>query len=227
MLSYLPQPWANFSRVCFHITMVLFNVCSIVLCAQGMDNLLIWIFGHTCGFEVAPHFRFQSYESDGENAINGVYSGKFYRVGITAGYFLTSLVVMPLGFQSIADNTGLQILSFFFTTITIAIFFIQFCTVWSENGPEVIFPCFYSRTASPHSRVPGAQQLGVGLRGRKLLPGCYLHHDVIHVLDVHAQLDQREGPPHPTHSNQVQAAQAHTVSLRRLPRCRSGSRCGQ
>merc|ERR1711871_1431352 len=137
VLSYLPQPWANLSRVCFHTTMVLFNVCSIVLCAQGMDNLLIWIFGHTCGLEVAPHFGFQSYESEGQHAINGLYSGKVYRVGITAGYFLTSLVAMPLGFQSIADNSGLQILSFFFTTITIAIFFIQFCTVWSENGPVV------------------------------------------------------------------------------------------
>jgi len=137
VLSLLPRPIANVSRFCYHFTMIGLNMIAIVLCAQAMDNALVWVFGHTYALQVYPEFKFLGLTEKGPDAMNGLYSGTLYRLGITLGYTIVAFFTMPLGLLTIAGSRNIQIVAFIFTILTIIVFFIHFCFVRNRHGEEV------------------------------------------------------------------------------------------
>lgn len=137
VLTYVQQPWANLLRVCFHLTMVLLNICSIVMTAQAMDNMIVWVFGNTYAIQVYPEAKIETFFASGQDAIDGLYSGKLYRIGITLGYVIISVVTMPLGFLTLSGSIWLQIASFFFLMGTMIVFLYNFASAWAANGDEV------------------------------------------------------------------------------------------
>merc|ERR1712224_478384 len=127
--AYLSPEWATVARVCYHMSLFLMNVVGLVLCAQAFDNLLIWTFGVTFALEVSPHLEFRSllYDTVTErDGINTIYSGFIERLGITLGYVLAVLVVVPLGLNSVTSSIRLNIVSFTVTSATLLVLFVHF-----------------------------------------------------------------------------------------------------
>lgn len=142
--AYFSHPWDYLSRLCFHISIQAMNIGSIVICSQAADNAIIWIFGCSPGLalngdsvEGGPGWKcFKASQNSGHVPINSVYSGLADEIAITAGYVLVTVIALPLGFLNLADSMSLQIVSFVFTTVILAVFFVQFCVDIARDDPE-------------------------------------------------------------------------------------------
>ncbi len=55
------ERWHVVFQICLAITVQTYNVASVVICAQSIDQALVTLSGHTYAFEWAPHFGFHSF----------------------------------------------------------------------------------------------------------------------------------------------------------------------
>jgi len=124
------------------MSLTLMNIAGIVLCAQATDNTLIWVFGNTWVFELAPHLKVGAYiehEDDQTNldSINHIYSGYVRSIGITLGYLIVGLVTVPMGRGTISASIKVQIVTSLVTIASVLVFFYHFCHLIYDDGPII------------------------------------------------------------------------------------------
>jgi len=127
-------------RLCFHATVQFFNLGSIVLVAQGLDNVLVWSSGQTYALQVMPEFKFitlADWRHPGDDLLNSLYSGYLDRIGITLGYVLSCVFTIPLGTLSISDSIWIQVVSFVLAAFTVLVMFGHFCKDIVNDNNEV------------------------------------------------------------------------------------------
>ena len=91
----------------FNLTVV--NVSNIIESVQTTDTALIAVFGKTCGVELAPHVgEGLCVTFDDDNAGSDCAFGSKAWV-LSAGYAVTLVAVVPLGFLQITDNIKVQV----------------------------------------------------------------------------------------------------------------------
>ena len=106
---YWPRPLHRLSSLLLNITIQSYNLASIVICAQSIDQALIELFGRTFALTLYPHAAFTSIDQPTFDALtNGSFS-----LSITLGYLIVVLIFMPTCFQQLDDNVKtVQLLSF-------------------------------------------------------------------------------------------------------------------
>lgn len=103
--------WHIVFQVCMNITVQAYNIASVVICAQSLDQAIATLAGHTYALELRPHFGFHSYHD-----VDALYSGSF--LCITLGYAIITLFFLPAGFLNLNDNVKtVQVGSFVFLVI--------------------------------------------------------------------------------------------------------------
>ncbi|KAF2077551.1 hypothetical protein CYY_001169 [Polysphondylium violaceum] len=97
-----------------------YNIASIVICAQSLDQFFVFCFKKTFAFTFHPTFGFQSVPD-----ANIFYSSGY--VCITMGYLIICAVSIPTSFMNLNDNVKIvQTLSFVFLFVLIGEFIVQY-----------------------------------------------------------------------------------------------------
>ena len=106
---YWPRSLHRLSSVMLNTTIQCYNLASIVICAQSIDQALIELFGRTFALTLYPTPAFTAINQQSFDALtNGSFS-----LSITLGYLLVVLLFMPTCFQNLDDNVKtVQLLSF-------------------------------------------------------------------------------------------------------------------
>ncbi|EGG18059.1 hypothetical protein DFA_06726 [Cavenderia fasciculata] len=94
------------AQVFINIALQATNVASIIICAQVMDSMFIFMFKKTCGLEAYPHVRWvcETVASSNSSPFNSEYYMFF-----TLGYLVVLVLIIPLGFLNLDDNIIVQI----------------------------------------------------------------------------------------------------------------------
>lgn len=98
---YYGHKWHVVFQVLLAITVQAYNIASIVICAQSLDQAFISLSGETYGFEFGPDFGFHSYGN-----IDSLY--KSNHVALSLGYLLITAFFMPAGFLNLNDNVKVR-----------------------------------------------------------------------------------------------------------------------
>ncbi|KAI8886878.1 hypothetical protein K501DRAFT_330994 [Backusella circina FSU 941] len=124
---YLGRKYHYFFQVMLFLALQAVNVSSIILAAQTFDSMMITIFKGTCGLGVSPGGWFCTTVPTTEG--NSPFSADDYYI-FTFGFLLAAAIVIPLGFFTLVDNIGVQIISF---VVLIAIL-IQWMVAFGQEG---------------------------------------------------------------------------------------------
>eukprot|EP01132_Coremiostelium_polycephalum_P008595 gene8595-10577_t len=104
-----------------------YNIASIVICAQSLDQFFVFIFKKTFALSFHPEVGFVATENVDD----------FYKTGaicITLGYIIICAIAIPTSFMNLDDNVKVvQTLSFIFLFVLIGEFIVQYCL----NGLEL------------------------------------------------------------------------------------------
>ena len=97
------------TSVLLNVTIQSYNLASIVICAQSIDQALVELTGRTFALTLYPHAAFTSLE---QGAFDELTSGSF-SLSLTLGYVLIVVLFLPTCFQQLDDNVKtVQLLSF-------------------------------------------------------------------------------------------------------------------
>eukprot|EP01133_Synstelium_polycarpum_P003934 gene3934-4555_t len=96
------------AQVFINVALQATNVASIIVCAQVMDSMLIFIFKKTCGLSMYPHVEWlcETVQTDNSSPFTNVY------MFFTFGYLIVLILIIPLGFLNLDDNIVVQIGAF-------------------------------------------------------------------------------------------------------------------
>ena len=127
---YWPRSLHGLSSVLLNITIQSYNLASIVICAQSIDQAIIELFGRTFALTLYPHAAFTAVS---QQAFDGLTNGSF-SLTVTLGYLLVVVIFMPTCFQNLDDNVKtVQLLSFVCFVVILAEFTGYF--VWQGHRP--------------------------------------------------------------------------------------------
>jgi amino acid permease len=104
-------------QICYNLAMQSLNIASIVVTAQPVDSLFIFIFGKTWAWVFYPQFTVTQVTS-----INDLYGDKNFMIAISLGYLIVMGVFLPLGFLDLNINIMIQYGAFFITAILLGEF---------------------------------------------------------------------------------------------------------
>ncbi|KYQ88837.1 hypothetical protein DLAC_10639 [Tieghemostelium lacteum] len=97
-----------------------YNIASIVICAQSLDQFFIFIFGKTFALQMHPSFRFVECLDADELYSTGV-------VCISLGYLIICAMSIPTSIMNLNDNVKIvQTISFIFLFVLIGEFIVQY-----------------------------------------------------------------------------------------------------
>lgn len=109
-------------QIFFNICLQSLNIASIIVCAQSMDALFVFLFKKSFQLQFHPHLGFVSGNAD---AINTWYSSGVY--GITLGYIVIMALCIPMGMVNLDENIKFQWISFVGLVVLMSDFIIYFC----------------------------------------------------------------------------------------------------
>lgn len=112
--------WYSVCQIAYILSLQSLNMASIIVCAQGVDNLLIHMFGASYAMEFYPSIGVVSSDVSGEAAFG---SGACV---LTLGYLLLLFCFAPLGFLSLGDSTCFNGVCFVVTLTILAQFLHHF-----------------------------------------------------------------------------------------------------
>lgn len=141
---YYGHRWHYFFQIFLNITVQAYNIASVVICAQSLDQAFLSIAGETWGLEFYPHPSFTSYTD-----IDVLYNST--TIGISVGYLLITLFIAPMGFMNLNDNVKtVQLASFIFFIILMLEFIIAFIYKGTQDGVSSlpVFGSTYSQLVS-------------------------------------------------------------------------------
>jgi hypothetical protein len=98
------------------------NIASIIVAAQVMDGLLIFITGHSWALRFVPPFAFITSSGDASSAHPFGHEEWI----LSLGYIVAMVICLPFGYLNLDENMGFQWFSFIGMTLTLVEFVIQF-----------------------------------------------------------------------------------------------------
>ncbi|KAN0027876.1 hypothetical protein ACTFIV_009702 [Dictyostelium citrinum] len=97
-----------------------YNIASIVICAQSLDQFFLFAFKKTFAFTLSPSFQFISTSN-----VDSLYNSNI--ICISLGYLIICAISIPTGFMNLNDNVKIvQSLSFLFLFLLIGEFLVQY-----------------------------------------------------------------------------------------------------
>eukprot|EP00466_Bigelowiella_natans_P004758 jgi/Bigna1/88048/estExt_fgenesh1_pg.C_270144 len=141
--------WYSICQVAYYLSLQSINMASIIVCAQGMDNAIIYVFGRSHALEFYPSLGFVDSDVSGESIfgsgacvlslgyllllalamISPSHRWMWYDCGLL---HLFAVVFAPLGFMGLGDSVVFNYLSF---AITAGIL-IHFLRHFVERGTD-------------------------------------------------------------------------------------------
>lgn len=94
---YFGHSWYMLFQLLMNLCMQSYNIASIVICAQSLDQFMIYITGKTYAVEIIPNPQFLTV-----TCINTLYAST--PVCISLGYIVITLFCLPAGFLNLEDN---------------------------------------------------------------------------------------------------------------------------
>jgi hypothetical protein len=141
---YYGHKWHVAFQICLNITVQAYNIASVVICAQSLDQAFIATTGKMYAFELGPDTGFHEYLDT-----DAVY--KSSRICLSLGYALITLFFLPAGFLNLNDNVKtVQVGSFIFLVILMLEFIVFFIWRGGQEGFHAV-PAFgnnYSQLVS-------------------------------------------------------------------------------
>eukprot|EP01116_Phalansterium_solitarium_P002004 TRINITY_DN11864_c0_g1_i1.p1 TRINITY_DN11864_c0_g1~~TRINITY_DN11864_c0_g1_i1.p1 ORF type:complete len:512 (+),score=139.81 TRINITY_DN11864_c0_g1_i1:206-1741(+) len=139
---YFGRKWHLVFQLFLNITLQVYNIASIVVCAQSLDAFFVFIFKKTWALELWPHFGFHAF-SDADT----LYSSAL--LAISVGYVAICVLVIPMGFLNLEKNVKVvQTGSFIFLAILLGEFIVQFCLQGPKMSAVPAFGDQYAQVAS-------------------------------------------------------------------------------
>ncbi|GAM27241.1 hypothetical protein SAMD00019534_104160 [Acytostelium subglobosum LB1] len=112
------------AQVFINVALQATNIASIIVCAQVMDSMIVFIFKRTCGLEMYPHaFHWTCVDQLTGTTSPFVDMYMFF----TIGYLIVLVIIIPLGFLNLEDNIIVQIASFVIMLIITSSWVVMFC----------------------------------------------------------------------------------------------------
>jgi amino acid permease len=116
---YFGDSWYLVAHLAFNLSMQSINVASIVVSAQALDNLFIFVFGNTYALQLLPQLDLLSSTTGGEDVFGGA-------TVISLGYIVLLALVVPLGFLDLSENVRYQSYSFWLSIAILMQFIYHF-----------------------------------------------------------------------------------------------------
>ncbi|GAB5362072.1 hypothetical protein AAMO2058_000767100 [Amorphochlora amoebiformis] len=125
--------WYSLCQVAYILSLQSINMAAIIVCAQGVDNVIIFLFDRSYAFEFYPELGFVASET-GKDPIFG--SGACV---LSLGYILLLVVYAPLGFLEVNDSIVVNYISFALMIIILLQFLRHFMSreISLESTPMV------------------------------------------------------------------------------------------
>ena len=121
------------SSILLNVTIQSYNLASIVICAQSIDQALVELLGHTYALTLYPHPALASLDQAAFDALTG---GSF-SLSLTLGYLIIVALFLPTCFQNLDDNVKtVQLLSFVLFIVIIAEFTAFFVYTGAKPASE-------------------------------------------------------------------------------------------
>lgn len=92
-------------QVLMNLCMQSYNIASIVVCAQSLDQFMLYVAGHTYALEILPHPHFTAVTD-----INFLYAST--PICLSLGYLVITAFCLPAGFLNLEDNVKVGFLFF-------------------------------------------------------------------------------------------------------------------
>eukprot|EP01112_Ceratiomyxa_fruticulosa_P016454 TRINITY_DN497_c0_g1_i1.p1 TRINITY_DN497_c0_g1~~TRINITY_DN497_c0_g1_i1.p1 ORF type:complete len:500 (+),score=75.63 TRINITY_DN497_c0_g1_i1:263-1762(+) len=130
---YYGKKWYIMFQLFLNVTIQSYNIASIVICAQSLDQFLVQLFHKTYSVVFYPSFKFLE-----TNNANELYGSAI--LGISLGYIIIMIICVPSGFLNLDDNVKVvQLFSFVMLVILLGEFIIQFIIMGTKpNGFNAI-----------------------------------------------------------------------------------------
>jgi hypothetical protein len=129
---YYGKRFATIFQVCLNITLQSYNIASIIICAQSIDQACISLFGSAYALQIVPTPLFTSF-----NEFDSLYSSS--RLCISLGYLIILVLFLPQGFQNLDDNVKtIQVASFIFLVVLLSEFVGYFIWKGNNNGYKAV-----------------------------------------------------------------------------------------
>lgn len=123
---FFGRKWYYVFQVFLNLCLQSYNIASIIICAQSVDQFLVFLFGKTCALELLPHPQFHLV-----NNLHDLYDST--GLSITAGYLVIMCICLPTGLLNLADNVKVvQLISF----IALVVLLGEFCGQFIHMGPD-------------------------------------------------------------------------------------------
>jgi amino acid permease len=123
---YYGPRWKVAFDILLNLTLQAYNIASIVICAQSIDQFVIYVGGHTYALEFWPSFGFHSFSD-----ITVLYSSAVLTMSL--GYIIIMLMCIPMSMLNLDDNVKVvQTASFVF----LAVLCVEFCAYFIFRAAE-------------------------------------------------------------------------------------------
>ena len=119
------------SSVLLNITIQSYNLASIVICAQSVDQAAIELFGRTFALTLYPHAAFTAVD---QAAFDLLTNGSF-SLSISLGYLIVVCIFLPTCFQNLDDNVKTVQLASFVCFVIIMIEFTGYFLWQGHRSP--------------------------------------------------------------------------------------------
>ncbi|EGG19277.1 hypothetical protein DFA_02064 [Cavenderia fasciculata] len=110
------------AQIFINVSLQATNIASIIICAQMVDSLLIFIFGKSCGVQLYPHQRWTCVET--ESSSTSPFAD--YYMLFTLGYLIVLVIIIPLGILNLEDNIIVQTICFILMVAIVTSWIIMF-----------------------------------------------------------------------------------------------------
>jgi hypothetical protein len=106
MNHFLSRPLYWMSFICYQVALLSTNIALIIQSVQVMDFAIAAVLGHSCLIpQFAPSFAVYACPSAVDGGITVFADGTY---GLPLGFFLTALIIIPLGLLNLDDNIIVQ-----------------------------------------------------------------------------------------------------------------------
>uniref|UniRef100_A0A7S1IXH2 Amino acid transporter transmembrane domain-containing protein n=1 Tax=Eutreptiella gymnastica TaxID=73025 RepID=A0A7S1IXH2_9EUGL len=117
------QAWYYVSQFFYNSCLTCLNIGSIIVTAQTVDQVILFLFGSTYAYEVYPNVGFLVERSASMHTLPFAHDahGVVDPYVLTLGYLVSCITIMPLGFLTLEENIIFQLVS---CTVFIGIMFL-------------------------------------------------------------------------------------------------------
>eukprot|EP01095_Lingulamoeba_sp_RSL-Kostka_P006062 TRINITY_DN186_c0_g1_i1.p1 TRINITY_DN186_c0_g1~~TRINITY_DN186_c0_g1_i1.p1 ORF type:complete len:498 (-),score=105.27 TRINITY_DN186_c0_g1_i1:4-1497(-) len=132
---YFGQKAYILAQIFYNLSLQTLNISSILVTAQVMDELLVYVFGNSYALQVWPPAFVPAVNKGDDNVVPFVDDNLVF----TLGYLICMVICMPMGFLNLDENIYFQYVSFLILVVLLVEFAVQFFL----NGIETSYVPLY------------------------------------------------------------------------------------